>query len=159
MNVSQLKKIVLLLSVVLVAYWAAWGKAYFLSKSYFDYAVEQEAAGNYVIALKGMNKLELRIDEQYLGGYQQVIESWEHALFGIRPAFYEEALVAPGRLIPQFADEDLQSFIDIYVQLDSKYVPEVAFAQLQRARQTGDDELAAEMEDFLTQAFPYFDFE
>lgn len=159
MAVSHLKKIVLLLSVVLVAYWAAWGKAYFLSKSYFDYAADQEAAGNYVIALKGMNKLELRIDEEYLGGYQQVIEAWENALFGIRPAFYEEALVSPARLIPQFADADLQAFIDIYVQLDSKYVPEVAYMQLQRARLVGNDELAAEMEDFLTQAFPYFDFE
>ncbi|MGF1735948.1 hypothetical protein [Photobacterium satsumensis] len=158
MTVAQLKKIVLLLSVVLIAYWAAWGKAYFLSKSYFDYAVEQEAAENYVIALKGMNKLELRIDEEYLGGYQQVIEAWEHALFGIRPSFYEEALIAPARLIPQIADEDLQAFIDIYVQLDSKYVPEVAYMQLQRARLAGNEELAAEMDEFLTQAFPDFDF-
>lgn len=158
MSVSQLKKIVLLLSVVVVAYWAAWGKAYFLSKSYFDYATEQEAAQNYIIALKGMNKLELRIDEEYLGGYQQVIETWENALFGIRPSFYDEALVAPARLIPQFADEDLQAFIDIYVQLDTKYVPEVAYMQLQRARLAGDEELSAEMEEFLIQAFPYFDF-
>ncbi|MGF1792231.1 hypothetical protein L4D21_16640 [Photobacterium profundum] len=153
---SQYKKIAMLLAVILVAYWAAWGKAYFLSKSYFDYAVEQEAAQNYVIALKGMNKLEIRIDEEYLGGYQQVIESWEHALFGIRPAFYEEALVAPQRVIPLLNNDDLQVFIDIYVQLDSKYVPEVALMQLKRAQQAGNEELAAEMKEFLSQAFPEF---
>ncbi|MGF1682737.1 hypothetical protein [Photobacterium minamisatsumaniensis] len=154
---NQYKKIAMLLAVVLVAYWAAWGKAYFLSKSYFDYAVEQEAAQNYVFALKGMNKLELRIDDEYLGGYQQVIESWEYALFGIRPAFYEKALVAPQRIIPLLSDDDLQAFIDIYVQLDSKYVPEVALMQLKRAQQAGNEELAAEMEEFLSQAFPEFD--
>lgn len=158
MSVNQMKKGLLLLSVVFVAYWAAWGKAYFLSKSYFDYAQEQEAAGDYIHALKGMSKLELRIDETYLGGYQQVIETWDNAMFGFRPEFYRESLQAPARLIPQFADEDIQDFIDIYVQLDSRYVPEVAYMNLQRARAAGDQELVAEMEEFLTQAFPDFQF-
>ncbi|MGL6260948.1 hypothetical protein [Vibrio sp. WXL103] len=153
---EQYKKILLLLGIVVVSYWAAWGKAYFLSKSYFDYAVEQEQAANYTIALKGMNKLELRIDDQYLGGYQQVIEAWDNALFGIRPSFYEQAKQAPERLLERLEDQELQDFIEIYVQLDSKYVPEVASLQLARAKQTGDIELAAEMKEFLTQAFPEF---
>ncbi|MGF1748446.1 hypothetical protein [Vibrio cionasavignyae] len=150
----QLKRISMLLGFILIAYFFAWGKVYFLSKSYFEFAQQQEKQGNYVIALKGSNKLEVRNDEQYLGGYQQVIEAWDNVTLGITPSFYDDALLAPERLMPKLSDEELYQFIDLYVQLDSKYVPEVAEILLERAIASNDEVLEAEMKEFLIQAFP-----
>ncbi|WP_087019623.1 hypothetical protein [Thaumasiovibrio subtropicus] len=151
---SNVKKIALLLLVVVIAYWSAWGKTYFLTKSYFDYAVAQEAQGAYVEALKGMNKLELRIEEPYLGGYQQVIEAWDNTAFGVRPRFYYEAMDAPERLLPQLDADTLYEFIDVYVQLDVRYVPEVAHLLMNKAAEQGDTAVEEEMRDFLVHAFP-----
>ncbi|GEA51850.1 hypothetical protein VIN01S_26540 [Vibrio inusitatus NBRC 102082] len=150
----KLKRIGLFVSFILIAYFFAWGKVYFLSKSYFEFAQQQEQSGNYVVALKGTNKLEVRIDEVYLGGYQQVIEAWDNVTFGITPSFYDEALKAPERLILKLSDEELYQFVDLYVQLDSKYVPEVAELLLKRATDSNDELLASEMREFLIQAFP-----
>ncbi|WP_413111716.1 hypothetical protein [Thaumasiovibrio sp. DFM-14] len=151
---SNMKKVALLLSVVVIAYWSAWGKTYYLTKRYFDYAVAQEAEGHPVVALKGMNKLELRIEERYFGGYQQVLEAWDSTTFGLRPSFYYQSQQAPQRLLSRLNAAELYAFIDVYVQLDVRYVPEVAHLLMLKSSEQGNEALEAEMRDFLINAFP-----
>lgn len=67
MKVSIGYKLLALASVILIAYGSAWLKAYSLSENYFAYAEQQYEQGKLVTALKGMNKLELRIEDEYLG--------------------------------------------------------------------------------------------
>lgn len=144
-----------LAALVLVAYSAAWLKTYNLSQQYFEFATEQQQ-GNVIIALKGMNKLELRRGDEYLGGYQQVIETWEGAVLGPKPNYYYQALVKPNEIINQLSANQLEEFIQIYVELDSRYVPEVADQLQQVASDSGNVQLASEMREFLAEAFPYY---
>tara|TARA_Y100001960_G_scaffold84186_1_gene89960 strand:- start:2518 stop:3003 length:486 start_codon:yes stop_codon:yes gene_type:complete len=145
-----------LAALVLVAYSAAWLKAYNLSQQYYDFATEQQQQGNAIIALKGMNKLELRRGDEYLGGYQQVIETWEGAVLGPKPDSYYQALDKPNEIINQLSAKQLEEFIQIYVELDSRYVPEVADQLQQVANDSGNALLATEMKEFLIEAFPYY---
>lgn len=145
-----------LAALVLVAYSAAWLKTYNLSQQYFEFATEQQQQGNVIIALKGMNKLELRRGDEYLGGYQQVIETWEGAVLGPKPNYYYQALVKPNEIINQLSAKQLEEFIQIYVELDSRYVPEVADQLQQVASDSGNVQLASEMREFLAEAFPYY---
>ncbi|WEM44559.1 hypothetical protein PTW35_25180 (plasmid) [Photobacterium sp. DA100] len=153
---KTLLKLSILSVLILTAFSVAWVKTYNMSSDYFDFAEQQKAEGNYMIALKGMNKLELRRDEAYLGGYQQVIETWENALLGPKPAFYFEAKQLAPQMLPELTNEELLLFIEIYVELDMRYVPEAALELLSRAEQQGEMELALEMQEFLEEAFPRF---
>ncbi|MET4696805.1 hypothetical protein [Endozoicomonas lisbonensis] len=152
------KKLGLVALLVITTFCTAWIHAYRQSSAYFEFARAIHKEGDLVIALKGMNKLEMRIDDEYFGGYQQVIETWESSVFGIRPAFYEQAIAATGELLPQVSDEELLAFIDLYIQLDQRYVPEAARELLSRSQLQGNLELAEEMEEFLAEAFPEYDF-
>jgi len=153
---SNIKKILCLFIVVLLAYSSAWMKAYFLSKSYFEYAQQQQESGNLTLALKGMNKLELRIEDEYLGGYQQIIETWESSVFGIKPDFYYTSLNKPKEILTGLTQDELFSMIDVYIQLDSRYVPDAAYELMYRAGVDHNDVLEGDMHDFLTEAFPNY---
>lgn len=142
--------------LVAIAYGTAWLKAYQLSEQYSIYAHQQLNSDDLVIALKGMNKLELRQGDQYLGGFQQVLETWESAMLGPKPAFYEDALAMPERIMSQLDQQQLVDFIETYVELDSRYVPEAADQLHVVALQNGKKELANEMQEFLREAFPYY---
>ncbi|KEQ14990.1 hypothetical protein GZ77_12205 [Endozoicomonas montiporae] len=148
------KKLGLVALLVITTFCTAWIHAYRQSSTYFEFARAMHKQGELVIALKGMNKLEMRIDDEYFGGYQQVIETWESSVFGIRPAFYEQARVAALDILPNVSNGELLEFIDLYIQLDQRYVPEAAHELLKRSLQQGDEEQAAEMEEFMAEAFP-----
>ena len=154
---SLSKKLALIGLFLAGAYSTAWIQAYQMSSDYFKHAQEVREKGELVTALKGMNKLELRIDDEYLGGYQQVIETWESSILGIRPGFYREAVAASQDILPHLSDDTLLEFIEIYIQLDMRYVPEAARELLKRATVRGDETLAQEMTEFLLEAFPEYD--
>ncbi|MDF2152788.1 hypothetical protein [Vibrio sp. CAU 1672] len=156
MNVSTRVKFLAIMSVLLIAYGSAWLKAYSLSEKYFNYAEQQYSKGNFITALKGMNKLELRIEDEYLGGYQQVIDTWQTAILGPKPDAYYQALEKPRSIIEQLDQGELLEFIGIYVQLDARYVPNAADQLRYLAKQSGDQALYDEMTEFLTEAFPRF---
>lgn len=145
-----------LASVIFIAYGSAWLRAYSLSENYFAYAEQQYKKGDLVTALKGMNKLELRIEDEYLGGYQQVIETWRSATLGPKPDVYYQSLEKPALIIEQLNEEQLMAFIEIYVQLDSRYVPSAADQLRYLAKQSGEDALYQEMTEFLAEAFPRY---
>ena len=88
---SLSKKLTLIGLFLLVTYCAAWVQAYQMSSAYFEHARQMREQGELVEALKGMNKLELRIDDEYFGGYQQVIETWESSLLRPSPRFLPES--------------------------------------------------------------------
>ncbi|WP_017077894.1 hypothetical protein [Vibrio splendidus] len=48
------------------------------------------------------------------------------------------------------------AFIEIYVQLDSRYVPSAADQLRYLAKQSGEDELYQKMTEFLAEAFPRY---
>ncbi|MEZ8307903.1 hypothetical protein AB6D20_012855 [Vibrio splendidus] len=156
MKVSTGYKLLALASVIFIAYGSAWLRAYSLSENYFEYAEQQYKKGDLVTALKGMNKLELRIEDEYLGGYQQVIETWRSATLGPKPDAYYQSLEKPALIIEQLNEEQLMAFIEIYVQLDSRYVPSAADQLRYLAKQSGEDELYQEMTEFLAEAFPRY---
>ncbi|KIF44579.1 hypothetical protein M445_25645 [Vibrio owensii 47666-1] len=156
MKVSTRMKFLALVSVILIAYGSAWMKAYSLSEKYFAYAEEEYSKGNLITALKGMNKLELRIEDEYFGGYQQVLDTWRSSTLGPRPDAYYQSLEKPKQIIEQLSKQQLMEFIEIYVQLDSRYVP-TAVDQLRfLAKQSGDIALYEEMTEFLSEAFPRY---
>ena len=148
------KKLSFLVAFLAFTYVMAWVKAYNQSSEYFEYARQQRDNGNLTYALKGMNKLELRIEEKYLGGYQQVIETWESSIIGPRPDFYDQAVKEADEIIPQLSEQELESFIEIYVQLDTRYVPEAAKELLKKSEHAGNINMAKEMYEFLHEAFP-----
>lgn len=150
------KKLSLIAVFLLAAYGSAWVNAYRQSSAYFQFAQEQQAKGQLVTALKGMNKLELRLEDTYLGGYQQVIETWESSILGPRPSFYQEAVAAAEGILPELTDQQILDFIDVYVQLNLRYVPEAAVELLKRAKNSKNITLADEMSEFLEEAFPEF---
>ncbi|MGF1758219.1 hypothetical protein L4D76_09790 [Photobacterium sagamiensis] len=156
---STLKKLSFLFLFVLFTYCSAWVKVYFQSSDYYEYAQQQKDSGNLTYALKGMNKLELRIEDKYSGGYQQVIETWESSLVGLKPDFYEKALEESKLVIPLLTEEQLLSFIEIYVQLDTRYVPDAALELLNRSKMNGNTKLAQEMDEFLKEAFPDYQYQ
>ncbi|PSW16601.1 hypothetical protein C9J01_06295 [Photobacterium rosenbergii] len=151
---NMAKKLSFIVVFLAFTYVMAWVKAYNQSSEYFEYARQQRDNGNLTYALKGMNKLELRIEEKYLGGYQQVIETWESSILGPRPGFYDQAVKEAEEIIPQLSEQELESFIEIYVQLDTRYVPEAAQELLKKSKLTGNTIMANEMSEFLDEAFP-----
>ncbi|MDF2153094.1 hypothetical protein [Vibrio sp. CAU 1672] len=156
MKVSTFYKLSTFVLVVLIAYVSAWMRAYSLSDGYFTYAEQQYSTGNLVLALKGMNKQSLRKGDDYFGGYQQVIEAWHSSTLGPRPEAYYHSLEKPKQIIEQLSVEELLEFIDVYVQLDSRYVPVAADQVRVLAKQAGDAGLYNDMTAFLTEAFPRY---
>lgn len=156
---TALKKFTAILGFLAFTYAMAWGEAYNQSSEYFDFATTQQEQGNLVYALKGMNKLELRIEDTYFGGYQQVIETWESTMMGPRPDIYYAALEEAQKILPQLSGRDLQEFIEIYVQLDTRYVPEAAVELLQKAKLAGNAPLVEETTEFLREAFPEYPYQ
>ena len=138
------------------AYSVAWFKAYQLSADYFAYAEQQYAQGHKVEALKGMNKLELRREQVYLGGYQQVVEAWEGAMLGPTPAFYEKAKAQTARILTELSTDQLLAYIEMYVELDMRYVPEAALQLRSLAAEQENRALYQEMDEFLREAFPLY---
>lgn len=153
---SAWKKLTVIALFIVTAYSSAWLDAYRQSSAYFQYAQEQQADGEWVTVLKGMNKLELRLEDPYLGGYQQVIETWESSILGPQPDFYRQALASAENILPKLTDQQLLDFIEIYIQLDIRYVPEAAAELLKRAKRSNNQLLVAEMSEFLQEAFPEF---
>ncbi|PMO33075.1 hypothetical protein [Vibrio breoganii] len=142
--------------LVAIAYGTAWLKTYQLSERYNEYAHQQIEEQNLLIALKGMNKLELRQDDVYLGGFQQVLETWKNSVLGPKPSFYDDAKAMPEKILAQLNQQQLEMFIETYVELDARYVPEAAEQLRILALQNGDSELATEMSEFLLEAFPNY---
>lgn len=149
-------KLALFALLVATAYGTAWFKAYQLSKQYSIYAHQQLNEHNLLIALKGMNKLELRQGDHYLGGFQQVLETWESSMLGPKPSFYEEAVIMPQKIITQLNQQQLEAFIETYVELDVRYVPEAVEQLRLVALENGNTVLADEMNEFLLEAFPNY---
>ncbi|CAH8242423.1 hypothetical protein [Vibrio aestuarianus] len=156
MKMSTPVKLLAFAGVIVIAYSSAWMKAHTLSEKYYAYAEEQYSQGHFISALKGMNKLELRIEDDYLGGYQQVLDTWRHSTLGPRPQAYYQSLEKPKQIIEQLSQEQLIEFIEIYVQLDSRYVPTAADQVRFLAKQSGDIDLYLEMTEFLKEAFPRY---
>ncbi|CAH6945083.1 conserved hypothetical protein [Vibrio chagasii] len=142
--------------LVAIAYGSAWLQTYQLSEQYNNYAQQQLEEKDLIIALKGMNKLELRQGDEYLGGFQQVLETWEKALLGPSPSFYDEAKAMPEKIIAQLDQHQLEMFIETYVELDARYVPEAAERLRVVALDNGDIVTADEMSEFLLEAFPNY---
>ena len=156
MKVSTRIKLLILVFIVMIAYGSAWMKEYSLSQKYFGYAEQQYSSGHLIRSLKGMNKLELRIEDEYFGGYQQVIDIWKNSTFGPKPDVYYESLEKPQRIIESLSKQQLMEFIVTYVQLDSHYVTMAADQLRFLAKQSGDTALYTEMTEFLTEAFPHY---
>ena len=57
-------------------------------------------------------------------------------------------------ILPHLSNETLLDFIEIYIQLDLRYVPEAVKELLRRARVKNDTDLALEMTEFMQEAFP-----
>ncbi|CAH0525324.1 hypothetical protein [Vibrio hippocampi] len=142
--------------LVAIAYGSAWLKTYQLSEQYNTYAHQQLEERDLVIALKGMNKLELRQGDLYFGGFQQVLETWENSVLGPKPSFYDDAKVMPEKILAKLNQQQLEMFIETYVELDARYVPEAAERLRVLALQNGDTEMADEMSEFLIEAFPNY---
>ncbi len=150
---SVYKKLIILVTVISVCFCMAMLKIYNQSKSYFEYAESQYKQKHYIEALKGMNKLEMRREEQYLGGYQQVLESWENAIGGFKPDFYQTAQKRIDETLVAMNSDELLKFIEIYVELDIRYVPEATSLLINLS---DDEELVLEMDAFLKEAFPLY---
>ncbi|MGX9522573.1 hypothetical protein ACWX0P_27810 [Vibrio mediterranei] len=142
--------------IVALAYGVAWLKTYNLSSNYFTYAEQQYQQSHYIEALKGKNKLEMRRDDMYLGGYQQVVEAWEGTMFGPKPSFYYQAKLRVEQSLTQLGSDGLLQLIETYVELDSRYIPEAAERLKNKAYAEGDLTLYKEMGEFLHEAFPDF---
>ncbi|MDR9826994.1 hypothetical protein RCJ22_15395 [Vibrio sp. FNV 38] len=151
---KTLLKMGVLVCFVATAFTMAWFKSYNMSLDYFNHAESMRNNGDYVTALKGMNKLELRRTDAYLGGYQQVIETWEETRYAPRPDFFFEAKERVNNIFVHLSTEELLNFIEIYVELDMRYVPAAALVLLERAKFERNNPLALEMEEFLWEAFP-----
>lgn len=100
-----------LVLIILLAYLSAWLMVYQQSKRYFDFAEQRYAAGDYILALKGMNKIELYRHDVYSGGYQQVIDDWRHGMLVYRPDFYYQALARSSDLLARASDQHWPSLL------------------------------------------------
>lgn len=150
-----MKKLIILTLFVAVTYISAYAKVYQQTANYFHHAQAQEHDGNYIEALKGLDKIDLRIDEDYIGGYQQVIEAWEQSGMKPKPSFYYESQPKPKDIIGKMTNEQLDSFIDVYLELDNKYVLEAAQLRYNRAIAKADTSVAESTAELLTAAFDY----
>ncbi|MFZ1873889.1 MAG: hypothetical protein WAU54_14120 [Chania sp.] len=144
-----------LLLIILLAYCSAWLMVYQQSKRYFDFAEQQYAAGNYILALKGLNKIELYSQDAYSGGYQQVIDGWRMGLLVYRPDFYYQALARSTDLLAHASNQELTEFIGTYTEIDTRFIAEAATCLLARYQQQDLSGQQA-MEAFLTEAFPAY---
>ena len=149
-------KYIVFAAMVGSAYGVAWLKAYQLSADYFDYAEQQYSQGHKIEALKGMNKLELRREQVYRGGYQQVVEAWEGAMLGPKPAFYDKAKAQTALILTELSTNELLAYIEMYVELDMRYVPEAALQLRGLAAEQENRALYQEMDEFLREAFPVY---
>ncbi|WP_404273310.1 hypothetical protein [Yersinia similis] len=143
-----------LVLIILLAYLSAWLMVYQQSKRYFDFAEQQYAAGDYILALKGMNKIELYRHDVYSGGYQQVIDDWRHGMLVYRPDFYYQALARSSDLLARASDQQLAEFIATYTEIDTRFVAEAATCLLARYRQRDESANQRTMEEYLAEAFP-----
>lgn len=145
-----------LILLVSLAYLSAWYKVYQQSKHYFDFAEQQYSEGNYILALKGLNSIELYPNDVYFGGYQQVIDDWQNALFVYRPDFYYKSLERSQTILQKASIDELDQFIKTYTEIETKYVAEAATCLLIRYQQTNNSEGETEMTTFLAEAFPAY---
>ncbi len=151
---SGKKALLALILLITLAYLTAWNMVYQQSKDYFDFAEQQYAQDHYILALKGLNKIELYAGDHYSGGYQQVIDDWRNGLFVYRPDFYYQSLERSQTILHQASLEELDTFIKTYTEIDTRYIAEAATCLLSRYQQAKNSEGEAEMFAFLAEAFP-----
>ncbi|EAM8615959.1 hypothetical protein BHS62_25630 [Salmonella enterica] len=142
--------------IIILAYTSTWYMVYRQSKRYFDFAEQQYEEENYILALKGQNKIELYPGDDYFGGYQQVIEGWRFSLFTYKPAFYYKSLERSKDILQKASTNELEYFIKYYVEVDTKYIPEAAGCLLRRYQNVGYKEGEIRMNEFLAEAFPLY---
>lgn len=151
---SGKKGLIALVLIILLAYISSWLMVYQQSKRYFDFAEQRYVAGDYILALKGMNKIELYRHDVYSGGYQQVIDNWRHGMLVYRPDFYYQALARSRDLLARASDQQLAEFIATYTEIDTRFIAEAATCLLARYRQRADSVNQQTMEEYLAEAFP-----
>lgn len=153
---SGKKGIIALIILISTAYLTGWYSVYQKSKHYYDFAEQQYQQGHYILALKGMNKIELYPEDNYSGGYQQIIDAWRNGLFVFYPDFYYQAVERSHDLLPKASNEELIEFIQTYTEIDTRYVPDAATCLISRYRQSDDAENEHKMVTFLDEAFPAY---
>ncbi|MFA0441964.1 hypothetical protein AB4560_18810 [Vibrio sp. 10N.222.51.C12] len=150
-----IKRISFLFLFISIAYMLSYAKVYLQSESYYDFALESEHSNNLIEALKGVDKLELRQGESYYGGYQQVIESWENSSFAPKPSIYYRALEKPSIILNEMSDDVLKSFVELYIELDNKYVMDAVLIMHARASAQNDMDEVERTAQLLNEAFNY----
>ena len=151
---SGKRALLALILLITLAYLTAWNMVYQQSKNYFNFAQQQYAQGDYILALKGLNKIELYAGDNYSGGYQQVIDDWRNGLFVYRPDFYYQSLERSQIILQKASIEELDTFIKTYTEIDTRYIAEAATCLLSRYQQAQNRDGEAEMIAFLAEAFP-----
>lgn len=153
---NKLKVVLYLLLLILIAYITAWFNVYNQSKQYFEYAEEQYKNKNYILALKGMNKIELYPEDHYDGGYQQVVNAWANGLLVYKPNFYYDSVDKSKLILQKATNKELNDFIDTYTEIDTTYIPEAAVCLLSRYEKENNQTGQIEMKTFLGEAFPSY---
>ncbi|NBM54999.1 hypothetical protein GWI68_09400 [Proteus sp. G2669] len=153
---SGRNSIIILIALIFIAYFTGWYSVYQKSKLYYHFAEQQYEKGNYVLALKGINKIELYPEDDYFGGYQNVIEAWKNGLFVFYPDFYYQALERSQSILQKSSNKELKDFIYTYIEIDIRYIPEAATCLLSRYKKDNNKEGEHEMTQFLNDAFPAY---
>ena len=147
---------IILIALIFIAYFTGWYSVYQKSKLYYDFAEKQYEQGNYILALKGINKIELYPEDDYFGGYQKVIEAWQNGFFVFYPHFYDKALERSQSILQKSSNNELKDFIYTYIEIDIRYIPEAATCLLSRYKNDNNKDGEHEMTLFLNEAFPTY---
>jgi hypothetical protein len=147
--------ILILISVVLLTYAAAWLQFYFRSVKYYNQAVSSIEKGDWIDGLKG--KLALKEDRsgyEFQGGLQQVIGIWSSKYALPRPEIFYRAEELKDSILNEKVDiKSGEAAFQKYFRMDNKYLPEIALKLGDLYLEEGDKDSAKEWYSVVVEAF------
>ena len=143
-------------AVIAVAYAQVWYESYKRAETYYDEAMGKYAAGQYVSALKGERTLSPD-GKNYVfsGGFQQVLETWEHPFALPKPAVFKRAQAKIDEMIEEkMSVSDGEQAFKQFFRLDNRFLDRILIRVRDRYAEQGQKRDALDVYQTVLDAFP-----
>lgn len=155
MIIKALRIFLIAIFLIAAVYFWAWHESFSMSGQYYTEAVKKYEEGDYISALKGDQKVkEDKSGYYFSGGFQQVVQIWEHPFAYPKPEVYYLAIEKIARII----DEDMtvemgDEAFERYFRQDNTYLGRILLRTGDICSEQGDIKNALERYEMVKEIF------
>lgn len=148
---KKLLALLVALTVVGLVYAGTWFRMYQTTKDYFQEAQVNYEAKKYGVALKGGTDF---VTGEFVGSYQQVIDTWKTPLGLPKPEIYYQSLQAREEITKSLTVKQIDDIFKRYFKVDNGYLDSLLLQKAKLLAEDGDKEGAMAVYEELKELFP-----